>query len=320
MKRIKILYSVISLFFLLVNQAHSETAPQKLTLVLDWFVNPDHATLFVAEDQGFFKEQNLEVKLISPADSSDPPKWVAAGQADLAITYEPDFIDQVEQGLPLIAIGTLVDQPLNCLLLLKDGPVKTLTDLKNKRIGSSSGGIKSLMLQTMLKKQGLQLKDIELINVRHNLMQALLARKVDAVSGAMRNIEAAQLASYGHEPLIFLPEKNGIPSYSELIFVTQKKNLDQPEKRLAIRHFLLALKKATAYLRKHPEACWQAFSKKYPALKNDLNRRAWDASLPLFASHPEKISAEEWRAFITFMRQNGLIQSKHSLTDYLTEI
>lgn len=316
----RLFHLALPLLFLLAAPAHSTTSPYKLTLILDWFVNPDHATLFVAEEKGFFKEQNLEVVLINPADSSDPPKLVAAEQADLAITYEPDFIDQVEHGLPLRTFGTLVDKPLNCLLLLRDGPVKTLAELKNRRIGSSSGGIKALMLKIMLQKQGLKLDDVDLINVRHNLLQALLARKVDAVSGAMRNIEAAQLVSYSHPPLIFLPEKNGIPTYSELIFVARQDRLQNPQQRLALRHFLLALHKAAVYLKKHPEACWLAFAKKYPALNNDLNHRAWTASLPYFTNHPERIAAEEWRAFIVFMRQNGLIQSQRNLSDYITEI
>jgi putative hydroxymethylpyrimidine transport system substrate-binding protein len=242
---------------------------------------------------------------------------VAAKLADLAITYEPDFIDQVERGLPLLTVGTLINQPLNCLLVLKDSRIKTLTDLKHKRIGSSSSGIKSLMLQTMLRNQGIKLDDIELINVRHNLMQALLAHKVDAVSGAMRNIEAVQLAVYGHQALLFLPESNGIPNYSELIFVAHKNKLDDPERRLALRHFFLALEKATAYLKKHPQECWQAFAKKNPVLNNELNRRAWDASIALFSDHPAHSSPEEWRAFIAYMRQNGLIESKRSLSDYL---
>lgn len=317
---IKKIIILTTLFFIFLSQAHSETAPQKLTLILDWFVNPDHAPLFVAEEQGFFKEEGLEISLISPADSSDPPKLVAAGKADLGITYEPEFIDQIEQGLPLIAVGTLIDKPLNCLLVLGDGHIKNLADLKNKRIGSSTGGVIAIMLKTMLQKQGLGLKDVELINVRHNTMQALLAGKVDAVTGIMRNIEAPQLELNGHKPLLFLPEENGIPTYSELIFVVNKSSLQDAKRKLALQHFFSALTKAVRYLKLHPEEGWQAFSKKYPALNNELNHRAWDTSLPYFTNHPGHLSAEEWRAFITFMRQNGLIKSNRNLSEYLTEI
>ncbi|HSW71501.1 MAG TPA: ABC transporter substrate-binding protein, partial [Gammaproteobacteria bacterium] len=302
-----------------VEPAQPSPSLQKLRLVLDWFINPNHATLFVAEEQGFFKEQGLEVSLLSPADSSEAPKLVAALQAELALVYEPEFIDQIEQGLPLIAIGTLIDKPLNCLLVRQDGPIQRLADLKNKKIGTSGGGIKVLMLKTMLHKQGLSLQEVELIQVHHNLMQALLAKKVDAITGAMRNIEAEQLSVLGHKPLLFFPEKNGVPPYSELIFVVNK-NMLQQNKLSSLRGFLLALKKAAAYLNKHPEASWQAFVKKYPALNNESNHRAWLASLPYFTKHPERFSAEEWRAFIAFMRQNGLIKSKQHLSNYINEM
>ena len=56
---------------------------QKLSLMLDWFVNPDHAALIVAQQKGFFAEHNLEVDIIEPADPSLPPKLVAAGKTDL---------------------------------------------------------------------------------------------------------------------------------------------------------------------------------------------------------------------------------------------
>ncbi len=321
MKQLKpffVLVLALGLVFLLPAQALSKSLP--LTVVLDWFINPDHATLFIAETQGYFKEEGLEVTLVSPADSNDPPKWVAAGKADLALTYGPQFIEQVERGLPLIAIGTLIDKPLNCLLTLDDPKIQTLADLKGKKIGASSTGAKALMLKTMLQKQGLGLQDIELINVRHNLMQALLAGQVDAITGAMRNIEGVQAALYGRKPRLFFPEANGVPNYSELIFVAHQASLQNVVQKQRLRHFLLALEKASAYLKAHPEESWRAFSEKYPALKNEFNHRSWFATLPYFAAHPQKLSALEWRAFIAFMRQNSFIQTDRNLSAYMSEI
>src|SRR5580700_9623745 len=96
----------------------SATKPhmQRLTVILDWFPNPDHAPLIVAKQQGFFKEQGLDVELIGPADPKDPPKLVAANKADIGITYQPEFLQQVDQGLPLVQIGNLIDRPMNCLV------------------------------------------------------------------------------------------------------------------------------------------------------------------------------------------------------------
>jgi putative hydroxymethylpyrimidine transport system substrate-binding protein len=125
-------------------------AANKLTVILDWFVNPDHAPLVVARERGFFREQGLEVELIAPADPNDPPKLVAAKQADIAVSYQPQLHLQVQEGLPLVRIGTLVATPLNSLVVLKDGPVKGIADLKGKKVGFSVGGFEDALLGAML--------------------------------------------------------------------------------------------------------------------------------------------------------------------------
>ena len=64
-------------------------AQDKVRVLLDWFVNPDHAALVIAKQRGFFARHGLDVDLIAPADPNAPPKLVAAGQADYAVSYQP---------------------------------------------------------------------------------------------------------------------------------------------------------------------------------------------------------------------------------------
>ncbi len=64
-------------------------AQDQVTLLLDWFVNPDHGPVIIAQEKEYVADPNLAVEVIAPADPSAPPKMVAAGQADLAITYQP---------------------------------------------------------------------------------------------------------------------------------------------------------------------------------------------------------------------------------------
>jgi len=128
-----IIFKIITTTFLtlIINFAHAKT--EKLTIGLDWFINPDHAPLIIAQKRGFFKEVGLEVEMIEPADPNDPPKLVAAGRLDLAISYQPQLHIQVDQGLPVVRVGTLVSVPLNALVVLKNGPIKSISDLKGKK-------------------------------------------------------------------------------------------------------------------------------------------------------------------------------------------
>ena len=91
---------------------------EPVTLLLDWFLNPDHGPLVVAQEKGFFAAEGLEVEMIEPADPNDPPKLVAAGKADLAVSYQPQLHIQAARGLPLARVGTLIATPLNTLLVL----------------------------------------------------------------------------------------------------------------------------------------------------------------------------------------------------------
>ncbi|MEM8916112.1 MAG: ABC transporter substrate-binding protein, partial [Pseudomonadota bacterium] len=162
-------------------------AADKMTLILDWFVNPDHGPIIIAEEKGFFAEQGLEVEVVAPADPADPPKMVAAGRADLAVSYQPQLHLQVHEGLPLIRVGTLVATPLNCLLVKEDSPVETLADLKGRKVGFSVAGVEEAVLNGMLASHGLTIDDLELINVNWSLSPSLMSGQVDAVIGAFRN-------------------------------------------------------------------------------------------------------------------------------------
>ena len=180
-------------------------AADKLTVILDWFVNPDHGPLIVAREKGFFAAEGLEVELIAPADPNDPPKLVAAGQADLAVSYQPQLHLQVAQGLPLVRVGTLVATPLNSLVVLADGPVRSMADLKGRKVGFSVGGFEDALLGAMLERHGLGLDDVELVNVNFSLSPALLAGQVDAVIGAFRNFELNQMDIVGRPGPGLLP-------------------------------------------------------------------------------------------------------------------
>ena len=186
-------------------------AAEKMTLMLDWFINPDHAPLFVALEKGYFADAGIEVELIAPADPNDPPKLVAARKADLAVSYQPQLHLQVAEGLPLVRIATLVATPLNTLLVLADGPVQSIADLKGRTVGYSVGGFEDALLGAMLERHGLRVEDVTLVNVNFSLSPSLLSGQVDAVIGAYRNFELNQMDIEGHAGRAFYIEEEGVP-------------------------------------------------------------------------------------------------------------
>ncbi len=289
---------------------------EKLTVYLDWFVNPDHAPLVIAKEKGFFAQKGLDVTLVPPADPSAPPRLIAAGQGDIAISYQPQLHVQVAEGLPLVRIGTIAETPLNALVSLKDGPVQSIADLKGKKVGFSVGGFEDAVLAAMMKTAGLSLKDVELININFALSASLISGNVDAVIGAFRNFELNQLDIEGRPGIAFYPEENGVPAYDELIFIVKKDRLDDAR----WRPFVEAVEQATLWLTNHPDEALKIFLKAYPDLDNELNRRAWVDTLPRFAKRPAALDTGRYKRFAKFMKEAGLIKEVLPVSDYAVEL
>jgi putative hydroxymethylpyrimidine transport system substrate-binding protein len=284
-------------------QVSPAAAADRLTLVLDWFVNPDHGPIIVAQEQGYFAEAGLEVEVIAPADPADPPKLVAAGKADLAVSYQPQLHLQLHEGLPLTRVGTLVATPLNCLLVLRDGPVESIADLKGRRVGFSVAGVEEAVLATMLARHDLSLDDVEMVNVNWSLSPALMSRQVDAVIGAFRNFELNQLEIEGLAGRCFYPEEEGVPLYDELIYVANPETMDAGK----IARFLAATERAIVYMVNHPEASWEIFAGTAAELQDELNKRAWADTLPRFALRPAALDRGRYARFESFLVEAGLV-------------
>lgn len=313
MKFAKFIATLLVASFTSLAPAHSA---EKLTVLLDWFVNPDHAPLVIAETQGYFKEAGLEVEIIPPSDPSAPPRLIAAGQGDIAISYQPSLHVQIAEGLPLAWIGTIAETPLNALVVLKDGPVKEIADLKGKKVGFSVGGFEDALLAAMLRQEGLTLDDVELININFALSPSLITGAVDAVIGAFRNFELNQLDIEKHPGIAFYPEENGVPVYDELIFIAKNDRTDDPR----FRPFMDAVEKATLYLTNHPDEALKQFLEVYPDLDNELNRRAWVDTLPRFAKRPSALDRNRYERFAQFMKDAGLIKEIAPLDSYAVEL
>ena len=275
-------FAALALGSALALGAGTAQAADKLTVLLDWYVNADHGPLVVAKEGGYFAAEGLDVELVTPADPSAPPRLVAAGQGDIAVSYQPTLYEQAQEGLPVKRIGTLISTPLNTVIALKSGPIRSLADLKGKKIGFSISGFEDAILSTMLATVGLSEKDVELINVNFALTPALLSGQVDAVVGAYRNIELNQLEAEGNPGFALFPEEHGVPAYDELIYIANKDKLGDDR----FPRFLRAVEAATVFLTNHPEEGLKLFLKNHADIDDDLTRKSWYDTLPPLRQAP----------------------------------
>lgn len=303
----------LSIFLLLTNVGF---ASEKFSVLLDWYVNPDHGPLYVAKAQGYFNEAGLDVELIAPANPNDPPKLVAAKKADVAISYQPQLHLHVDQGLPLVRIGTLVATPLNCIVVLAESDITKISDMKNRKIGYSVAGFEDALLASVLEAHGLSIDDVTLVNVNFSLSPALMSEQVDAVIGAYRNFEINQMDIHGVPGRAFYIEEEGIPTYDELIVVAHRESVSDPR----MRKFIDALERAVQFMINHPQQAWNDFIAHDKQLDDELNRRAWRDTLPRFALRPGALDENRYRRFAEFLLERDLIKQIPDLHEYALEL
>lgn len=294
--------------------------PEPFDLALDFYVNPDHAGVFTAIDNGYFERAGLTVTPRVPSDPSAPIKEVAAGRADLAISYEPEVLLARDQDLDVQAVGAIVDQPLTSLISLPAGGIGSPADLRGKTVATAGIPYQSDYLETILGDAGLSPSDVNEVNVGLNLLPALLGGQAQAILGGFRNIEGVDLTERGENPAVVPVDQLGVPTYDELVLVAQRSRVeDDPE---AIRLFLSALANGTRDAIANPEAATQSVLNAGKGLDPRLTRAEIDATLPLLAPAPGQpfgqMDGAKWELFASWMADRGLISDVPEVDEVLT--
>lgn len=298
----------------------SGAAREPVSLTLDFYPNPDHAGIYMAEKLGYFEEAGLDVEIQAPADPSLPIKQVAAGGADLAISYEPEVMLAREQGLDVVAVGALVNRPLTSMFWLKKSGINGVADLEGKTVAYAGIPYQEAFLETILERVGLSPDDVKAVNVGFNLIPALLSGSAEAMLGGFSNVEGVDLRERGKGAVVTPVDQLGVPTYDELVLVANPETLEEdPEK---FRLFIAALERGTDAAAEAPNAATKAVTEANPDLDPKLTAAEVEATLPLLAARLEGqpygyMDPAAWSEFAGWMRDNGLIETLPTAAELL---
>jgi putative hydroxymethylpyrimidine transport system substrate-binding protein len=294
---------------------------QPFSLTLDFYPNPDHAGIYMAQERGYFEEAGLDVSIDTPSDPSAPLKLVAAGQTDLAISYEPELLLAREQGLDVVAIGALVNRPLTSMIWLGESRIKGVGDLAGKTVATAGIPYQDAFLKTILGRAKLSPEDVKAVNVGFGLIPALLSGKAQAMLGGYSNVEGIDLRERGKAPVVTPVDQLGVPTYDELVLVARRQSLEEDPQ--GFRLFLAALQRGTAAAAEQPNAAIAAVTAANKDLEPKLTAAEVNATLPLLAAKVKGqpygyMDPKAWESFAGWMRDNGLIESLPSTSEVLS--
>jgi len=285
---------------------------EAFSLTLDFYPNPDHAGIYMAEKLGYFEEAGLEVSIETPSDPAAPMKLVAAGRTDLAISYEPEIALAQQEGLDVVAVAALVNQPLTSMIWLKKSGVKGVADLKGRTIATAGIPYQDKFLETILARVDLTPDDVKVVNVGFGLLPAVAGGSADAMLGGFRNVEGVDLRLRGLAPTVTPVDQLGVPTYDELVLVANRQSLEEdPDK---FRLFIAALERGTEAAVEQPGAATDAITEANPDLEPKLTAAEVEATLPLLGARTGDqpfgyMDPKKWETFAGWMRDNELLDA-----------
>jgi len=280
------------------------------TVLLDWFPNPDHVALYLAQKNGDFSKQHLTVTFQSPSNSTDALKLVSLGQVPLAISYEPQTIVAAENNLNVTAVAAMIPTSLNSLIISGKSGVSGPGQLVGKTVGTDGDPTSAQMLKAVLKKYHLSLSQIKLVTVNEGLVPAMVSNKVSAIISGYRNVEGIQLASLGLNPKVYPVSTQGVPNYDELVIVANKSKLaSDAAYRTTVKEFLAGLALGASAAQASPAAALTALTPVAKGYSPALLKKMVYATAPLL-NNPAgfgAMSVSQWQGFANWMKSDGLI-------------
>ncbi|MDQ6916078.1 MAG: ABC transporter substrate-binding protein [Actinomycetota bacterium] len=284
---------------------------RSLDLVLDFFPNADHVGLYAAIADGGFRRVGLNVRPRTPSDPAAPLKLLAAGQADLAISYEPEVLLARDRGLRVVSVGAIVQRPLTSIIALPAGRVRTPADLRGRTVGTAGIPYQDAYLKTILKGARVNPDSVREVNVGFNLVPALLGKRVDATLGGFWNYEGVQLALQRRHPVVIPVDRAGVPAYDELVLVARKDDLR--DRGDLVRRFLRGLSSGYELARSDPVRAVDALVKANPSLDRRLQLASVRATLPAFFPADGRKpfgwqDPAQWTRYGAWMLDNQLVQ------------
>ena len=276
-----------------------------ISLALDWYPNSNHAGIYYGIDNGYFEENDINVDVYTPSDPASILQTVASGRDEFGISYQPDLLLARSEGIPVVAVHSIVKTPLNSIMTLGDSGIDNPSKLKNKTIGYPGIPLNIGILSSILEEQDLTIDDVELVDVGFDLVPALLSERVDAIIGAFWSHESILIELEGREVNILKFEEWGIPKYHELVLVTSEEYFKNNEE--IVEKFVDAFSRGYEKSIENNDESMEALIAAFPEVNVELETQGIKLLSPLWQESFDSDGMDSWNKFGDWMKDKGLI-------------
>jgi len=308
---------LISIFAILIIGCSAEKQ-NEVSLALDWYPNSNHSGIYSAIDEGFFENESIDLEVYTPSDPTAIISSVASGRDEFGLSYHPDILQAQSAGLEIVSVLSISQHPLNSIMTLTKSNIKSPKDLDGKVIGYPGIPSNKAMLETVLANQGVDINDVETVDVGFELVKALVSGSVDAIIGAYWTHESIVMELQGFDVDIMKLEEWGVPDYYELILITNQSFLESNSKE--VEKVVNSFKKGYEYAIENPEKSIDSLIEiaGEEIVEEDVERKGIQLLIPVWQSEDKPFGYQEkskWVETYTWMYDNDFLEKELDIDD-----
>ena len=281
-----------------------------------WLDQFEFAGFYIAKEKGFYEKAGLDVEIKGYKIDTDLTQTVLDGKADFGLNSSSLLIDK-SNGKDISILGTIFQSSPLVLVALENSNIKTIHDIKNKKIMLASNQENFATFQSMLKNQGLNTNELNFIPHTFKIYD-LIDGKTDLMSAYITN-ELFELKHKGYEVKIFNPKDYGFDFYEDILFTS--KNFAQTNPQI-VKDFYNATIKGWEYAFENIEESAKIIYEKYNSQDKSLDALIYEAKEMKKLVYDKEgkfgtITEEKINIIENTYRIMGLINNKIDINDLI---
>ncbi len=285
---------------------------EPLVLMLDWVPNTNHSGLFLAQSEGYFADEGLQVEIIQPGEVY-AEQAVASGAADFGISFQEQVTLAVADGVPLVSIAAILQHNTSGFASRGELDVLSPADWEGLRYGAFGSPFEAPTLQGLMACDGGDFTRLEIVETGFTDPLALLQQGRIDLAWIFYGWQGLQAELQGIElDIVHMDDQfDCIPDYYTPVLIANREIVQaRPE---WVRLFLRAVSRGYTLAAADPEAAAAALLEAAPELDPALVHASQAWISPQYQADAQRWgeqSASVWQDYADWMTDNGILPGR----------
>lgn len=291
---------------------------KKVTLVLDWTPNTNHTGLYVAQDQGYFAEEGLDVEIIMPGETG-ADQLVASGKAEFGVSYQESITQARIQEVPIVSIAAVIQHNTSGFASPVEKNIKTPKDFAGKSYGGWGSPVEKSVLASLMQQEHANPEDVSIINIGDTDFFTAVERDIDFawIYYGWTGIEA-ELRGQDINMIYLTDYSEKLDYYTPVLTTNEDMIENNPD---TVKAFVKASSKGYQYAIDEPAKAADILIAAVPDLDAELVKKSQEWLAPRYQDDAEawgEQQLEVWENYANWMYDNELLEKQLNAEEAFT--